>query len=82
MIVNGMLAPELGEVEWRKSTRSNSSGNCVQFAQLDGRAGGAALVGVRDSKNPDGPALVFGAGEVAGFVGASKAGAFDNVLTD
>ncbi|REE97847.1 DUF397 domain-containing protein [Thermomonospora umbrina] len=33
--------------EWRKSTRSNTSGGqCVEVADLDGN------IGVRDSKNP------------------------------
>ncbi|MGC4750657.1 DUF397 domain-containing protein [Micromonospora sp. DT201] len=41
---------------WRKSTRSGSSGgDCVEVA--DNLPG---FVGVRDSKDPDGPALVFG----------------------
>ncbi|WP_327040919.1 DUF397 domain-containing protein [Micromonospora ureilytica] len=40
---------------WRKSTRSGSGGgNCVEVA--DNLAG---IVGVRDSKDPEGPALVF-----------------------
>ncbi|MEW2146213.1 DUF397 domain-containing protein [Micromonospora vinacea] len=41
---------------WRKSTRSGSGGgNCVEVA--DNLPG---IVGVRDSKDPEGPALVFG----------------------
>ncbi|WP_459963351.1 DUF397 domain-containing protein [Nocardia sp. IFM 10818] len=38
------------------SSTTHSSGNseCVEFAFLDG-----GVVGVRDSKNPTGPALVF-----------------------
>lgn len=40
---------------WRKSTRSGSGGgNCVEVA--DNLPG---VVGVRDSKDPAGPALVF-----------------------
>ena len=40
---------------WRKSTHSNGSGgNCVEAATT--RDGHPAL---RDSKNPDGPALLF-----------------------
>jgi Domain of unknown function (DUF397) len=38
---------------WRKSSYSNPSGNCLEAAEL---AGGVAL---RDSRSPDGPALVF-----------------------
>jgi hypothetical protein len=40
-------------VTWRKSTRSNGSGDCVEVADLGG------VVGVRDSKDHDGPVLVF-----------------------
>ncbi len=40
---------------WRKSTRSGNGNNCVEVANnLPG------VVGVRDSKDPTGPALVFG----------------------
>ena len=39
---------------WRKSTRSNGSGDCVEVAgNLPG------VVGVRDSKDPAGPVLTF-----------------------
>lgn len=79
-IENWVPAPDLGDVPWRKSSFSNSSGNCVQFAPLDSRPGGEGLVGLRDSKDPDGPALVFGAGEIAGFIGALKGGEYDHLL--
>ncbi|RZT80389.1 uncharacterized protein DUF397 [Micromonospora violae] len=41
-------------VTWRKSTRSNGSGNCVEVA--DNLAG---EVGLRDSKDPAGAVLTF-----------------------
>ncbi|WP_433734236.1 DUF397 domain-containing protein [Nocardia sp. CA-129566] len=45
---------DLSRAEWRKSANSSASRECVEVAFLD-----ADLVGVRDSKNPTGPALVF-----------------------
>ncbi|MET7867437.1 DUF397 domain-containing protein [Micromonospora taraxaci] len=38
---------------WRTSTRSGSEGDCVEVA------GFAETVGVRDSKDPQGPVLTF-----------------------
>lgn len=47
---------DLNSAQWRKSTRSGASGgNCVEVA--DNLSG---VVGVRDSKDPTGPVLVFG----------------------
>ena len=51
--VNGVQASLPHAFAWRKSSYSNPSGNCVEAAEL---AGGVAL---RDSRFPDGPALVF-----------------------
>ncbi|MGI5151062.1 DUF397 domain-containing protein [Plantactinospora sp. CA-294935] len=55
---------ELTGAVWRKSTRSgNNGGDCVEVARnLPG------MVGVRDSKDPQGPALVFGSAAWRGFV--------------
>ncbi|MEU3222130.1 DUF397 domain-containing protein [Streptomyces sp. NPDC006976] len=54
---------------WRKSSYSNTSGgNCLEVA--DGHPG---LVPVRDSKRPDGPALILGAAAWAPFIESVKA---------
>ena len=65
---------ELDGAVWVKSTRSSGSGSgdCVEVARnLPG------VVGVRDSKNPDGPALVFSPAEWSAFLGGVKSGEFD-----
>ncbi|MCZ7374972.1 DUF397 domain-containing protein [Micromonospora sp. WMMC250] len=47
---------DLIDAVWRKSTRSGSSGgDCVEVADNL-----PDIVGVRDSKDPQGPALLFG----------------------
>ncbi|MEU7981911.1 DUF397 domain-containing protein [Micromonospora sp. NPDC049081] len=46
--------PDLTGAVWRKSTRSNAGGNCVEVA--DNMPG---IVGLRDSKDPTGPVLTF-----------------------
>ena len=48
------MEPSLTQAAWRKSSYSGGSGNCVE---VTGNLPGA--VGVRDSKDPDGQALVF-----------------------
>lgn len=62
---------DLSRAVWRKSTRSDSNGQCVQWADLgDG-------VAVRDSKHPEGPVLVFTPGEWHAFVEGAKDGEAD-----
>ena len=63
---------DLSSAQWRKSTRSGSSGNCVEVA--DNLPG---VIAVRDSKDSSGPALVFTPSEWSAFIGATKDGEFD-----
>lgn len=53
---------DLAHAVWRKSARSSASRDCVEVAFLDG-----CQIGVRDSKNPTGPALVFTSREWSAF---------------
>ncbi|WP_373862848.1 DUF397 domain-containing protein [Nocardia amamiensis] len=66
-----MTSIDLSEAEWFKSSYSGSQGDCVEVAFLP--EGG---VGVRDSKNLTGPALVFTPGEWNAFTSGVVAGEF------
>ena len=71
---NGVPAGDIDGVVWRKSARSNPSGNCVELAALPG--GGFA---VRNSRYPEGPALVYTRAEIEAFIGGAKDGDFDDM---
>ncbi|GIJ80344.1 protein of unknown function [Micromonospora phaseoli] len=58
---------DLSGMTWRKASRSSDQGNCVEVA--DGLAG---VVGVRDSKDVAGPALLFDAYQWRSFVQTLK----------
>jgi Domain of unknown function (DUF397) len=57
-----------GEINFRSACQGG--GSCVEVGTLK-------LVAVRDSKNPDGPVLLFSLAEWAEFLQAANAGEFD-----
>ncbi|MFD9062840.1 DUF397 domain-containing protein [Kitasatospora purpeofusca] len=61
-------------VSWRKSTYSNGGGGCIEVAD-----GYTDVMPVRDSKDPQGPALLFPADAWRSFVTAVQAGEFGTV---
>jgi len=65
---NGGACIEVAEV-WRKSSYSGSNGgDCVEVAPLP------AAIAVRDSKDPDGPKLIFTPQAWAAFTTAIRTG--------
>ncbi|SEG87470.1 protein of unknown function [Thermomonospora echinospora] len=63
--------PDPSRAAWRKSTRSSGTGACVEVAKL------RQLIGVRDSKNPDGPKLSFTPRTWEAFNAGIKSGDYD-----
>ncbi|MDH6139250.1 hypothetical protein P3T35_001250 [Kitasatospora sp. GP30] len=66
------MIPDLSNAFWFKSSHSNNGGECVEVSASLPNA-----VPVRDSKNPEGPALVFTSQGFAAFVRGVKSGTFD-----
>lgn len=64
---------DLHRAEWRKSSISGGSGgNCVEVAtNLPG------VIAVRDSKDPDGPALTLTPAQWRSFAAGVQLGDFD-----
>ncbi|MFI2610119.1 DUF397 domain-containing protein [Kitasatospora sp. NPDC018619] len=70
--MNGMHGDHPADAAWRKSSYSNGQGGCVEVD--DSRPGT-----VRDSKDPEGPALAFPADAWSSFVTAVRSGEFGDV---
>ncbi|MFI5844250.1 DUF397 domain-containing protein [Catenuloplanes sp. NPDC051500] len=70
---NGVPAAQL-PVTWQKSSFSNPSGNCVELAPLPG--GGVAM---RNSRDPEGPALIYTPAEIEAFILGARDGEFDHL---
>ncbi|MGW2249862.1 DUF397 domain-containing protein [Kitasatospora sp. NPDC001660] len=64
---------DLRKVTWCKSSYSTQGGNCIEVGSLPN------VVPVRDSKDPEGPALAFPAEAWSAFVAAVRSGEFGEV---
>ncbi|GAA3855644.1 DUF397 domain-containing protein [Streptomyces sedi] len=72
---NGMTASLLRGVQWMKSSHSNSQGTCAEFARLP-----SGDVAVRNSRFPEGPALVYTPAEMEALLRGVKDGEFDHLI--
>lgn len=72
---NGVSAALLTGVRWQKASSSSYQGNCVELAALtDGQ------VAVRNSRDPQGPALIYTRAEIAALLQGARDGEFDHLM--
>jgi hypothetical protein len=76
ILANGTPATKLAEVLWVKSERSNSQGACVEFARIDN-----GLVAMRNSRDPEGAALIYPLPAVQALMTALRSGEFEFLLS-
>jgi hypothetical protein len=70
-----MAASDLTTTRWYKSPASSPQGNCVELAHLPGEQ-----IAMRNSRDPDGPALIFTKAELKDLIDTLKSGAFDHLI--
>ncbi len=66
-----LYARDVSDLAWRKSSKSSSSKECVEVAEL-----GDGAMALRDSNNPTRPDLRFTASEWMAFVEGVRDGEF------
>ena len=76
-VYNGMPAGELGELDWRLAAgRGGPESSGVELAKLpDGQ------IAVRNSADPEGPALIYTRAEIEALIGGAQDGDFDALLS-
>ncbi|MGW2658353.1 DUF397 domain-containing protein [Streptomyces sp. NPDC001478] len=70
---NGISASSFHAV-WTKSRKSAANGQCVELAPTE-----EGTVALRDSKDPNGPALFFTEAEIEAFLDGARKGEFDHL---
>ncbi|MGW3957325.1 DUF397 domain-containing protein [Streptomyces sp. NPDC004752] len=71
---NGMQASWITGTHWVKATASDALNECVELARVNENE-----VAVRNSRFPDGPALVFTRAEIAAFLDGACKGEFNSM---
>ncbi|HEU5157776.1 MAG TPA: DUF397 domain-containing protein [Streptosporangiaceae bacterium] len=74
-VYNGMPANALIGVVWHKSRCSSPQGECVEMARL-----ASGDVAIRNSRHPDGSALIYTRAEIEAFILGVKDGDFDHFI--
>jgi uncharacterized protein DUF397 len=74
-IRNGMPATALGSQGWTKPW-SDNGGSCLEAKKLPG-----GQIALRQSTDPDSPALILEPHELRAFIDGARAGLADDLLT-
>jgi hypothetical protein len=74
-VYNGMPAEAIKGATWHKPWSGSNGGACVEAAKLPG-----GRVAVRQSTDPNGPALIFEPAEIQAFLAGAKEGLADFLL--
>jgi Domain of unknown function (DUF397) len=74
-IHNGMRAADLGQDGWHKPW-SDGAGSCLEAKKLP-----SGRVALRQSSDPDSPALILQPDEIRTFINGAKIGLADDLLT-
>jgi hypothetical protein len=65
---------ERRSLAWYKAQSSTNNGQCVEIAST------ADIIAIRDSKDPDGPILVYTSAEFSAFLQGARNGEFDALV--
>jgi uncharacterized protein DUF397 len=73
------IEADLSGAVWRRSAGSDGSDEaCIEVAFAPGsKEGSEQIIAVRDSRHPDGPALIFTPAEWEAFTAGVRDGEFD-----
>ena len=76
-VYNGMPARDLGAEGWHKPWSGQQGGACVEAKKL-----ACGQVALRQSTDPDGPAVIYTLDEMAAFIHGVKNGEADYLLNN
>jgi hypothetical protein len=74
-LYNGMPAESLGTEGWYRPWSGGNGGSCVEAMKLPG-----GRIALRQSTDPQGPALLYTTAEIAAFIQGAKLGEADFLL--
>lgn len=74
-IRNGLTATDLGTTGWIKPWSGSNGGDCLEAKKLPG-----GQVALRQSTDPEGPALILQPNEIRAFIEGARNGLADDLL--